>query len=76
MRPSSAGPKRVNSEITSSARLLVRVPPTWTVFFALPGAESELSGVGPTAPRFPVLKTTSMSGCDQTKASTSRADCG
>jgi hypothetical protein len=52
------------------------VPPICSVFLALPGAERELSGVVPTCPRLPVLKTTSRSGCDQTKASMSYALCG
>ena len=46
------------------ASTVSRVPPTCSVFFAQPGAESELGGGVPFAPKLPVLKTTSMSGCD------------
>jgi hypothetical protein len=76
MRPSRAGPKSVNTASVSSSVLRMRVPPICSVFLALPGAESELRGVATFVERLPVLKTTSRSGCDQTNASTSYADCG
>jgi hypothetical protein len=76
MRPSRVGPNNVNSASVSSARDAERVPPTCSVFFALPGADSELGGVAVAAPRLPVLKITSASGCDHAYASTSYADFG
>jgi hypothetical protein len=45
-------------------------PPTWIAFFAFPGLDCDIA---PSSPALPVLKTTTMSGFSQTKASMSRA---
>src|SRR5258706_4057320 len=63
MRPSRVGPRRVKeASVSSATKRFPRVPPTCSVFFAQPGAESVLGGGTPALPKFPVLKTTSMSG--------------
>src|SRR5436309_2041101 len=68
MRPSRVGPNSVFHEITLSLRSGGRTPPTCSVFFASPGAASDIggAGVGSTTvvvPQFPVSNKTSMSGC-------------
>ena len=64
----SVGPNSVFHEIKSSLRPGGRTPPTCSVFFAEPGAATDIggAGVGSTSvvvPQLPVSKTTSMSGC-------------